>query len=618
MKRYLIAIGILVMALCLFAACQRSEEAADNENEDDDIEVEAKLGKLTGFDHHPGYSDMDGGYHYESLQKNDSGDWVIVCTDRNSFDEPTKITTYAVDDEAVKDFESFIKQKNIVDLENRKESDEFITDYSSWSYTIRFDNSSVGGDERKDYRIEEYKKYSKRDHTLLEKLYERFNGLKKEVISETIEDENDGYDDPAYDDRNECYLDILYEYKEAQDGCYSQEEVERMGLWSELVQHGWPYAVSGDNVGYLYYDIDSDSNDELIITYYDDIVDIYGYDGTNARMAYSTPYRGITNLYPDGFIRRDYSISANDSSTTWYKFDTDLGDCFPVFERSYDPQKGESYYTFGYYHMDEASKNELIDSYSDYGDYPVWIFEWADELTAEEYENIIPKTDPIKLPTSDKLSDIVLPDDYEKKLPPLSENSNTIDGTKIEITQDMQKKMNTFLSNFAEQYMEYYDYGRPDTGELLNFAYMWSYFNKYSNIEIEGNYYKISIENINNILNRYMGYTLSDDEIKAYKGNDIYQSYCKNGYYYTPAADGAINCSFAVVESAYDVGNDNLRLEFLVYDLDREIMEPIPKEYYSYDKSKAANANDLVQSGSGYAIVKKDKDDYRLLVYEAE
>ena len=58
MKRYFIAIGILVMALCLFAACQRSEDAADNENEDDDIKVEAKLGKLTGFDHHPGYSDV--------------------------------------------------------------------------------------------------------------------------------------------------------------------------------------------------------------------------------------------------------------------------------------------------------------------------------------------------------------------------------------------------------------------------------------------------------------------------------------------------------------------------------------------------------------------------------
>ncbi|MBP5745755.1 MAG: hypothetical protein J6W58_05575, partial [Lachnospiraceae bacterium] len=262
--------------------------------------------------------------------------------------------------------------------------------------------------------------------------------------------------------------------------------------------------------------------------------------------------------------------------------------------------------------------NEIIDSYSDYGDYPVWLFEWSDQLTKEEYESITPNTDPIKLPESNKLSDIVLPDDYEKKLPPASENAESIYGERIEITQDMQKKMNTFLSNFAEQYMEYYDYGRPDTEELLNFAYMWSYFNKYSNIELEGNYYKISIENINSILDRYMGYTLSDYEINAYKGNDIYNSYCKNGYYYTPAADGAINCRFAVVESAYDVGNDNLRLEFLIYDLDREIMEPIPKEYYSYDKSKASSAPDLVKAGSGYAIVKKDKDDYRLLVYESE
>ena len=140
MKRYLIAIGIIVMALCLFAACQRSEDAADNENEDDDIEAEVKLGKLTGFDHHPGYSDMDGGYHYESLLKNDDGDWVIVCTDRDSFDEPTTVTTYAVDDDAVKDFESFIIQKNIVDLENRKDSDEFITDYPNPRLRLRGDS----------------------------------------------------------------------------------------------------------------------------------------------------------------------------------------------------------------------------------------------------------------------------------------------------------------------------------------------------------------------------------------------------------------------------------------------------------------------------------------------
>ena len=619
MKRYLIVSIILIMFICLFAACSRSEEIPDKEEEDEEVKTE--LGKLIGFNHHPGYSDMDGGYHNESLERNDAGEWVIVSYDRDSYDEPTRITTYAVNEDNVKAFESFIIEKNIVKLEKRRDSDEFVTDYSPWSYTITFDNSSTGGEGRESYRIEEYKKYSKRDSELIKELYKKFSDLKGEVISETIESDDDGSDDPIQtsfmDEREESYLEILYEYREAQDGLYSQDEIERMGLWTELVQHGWPYAVSGDNVRYVFYDIDLDGNDELIITYYDDIIDIYGYDGKKARMAYSTPYRGITNLYPDGYIRMDYSISAADSSTTWYQFDKDLGDCFPVFERSYDSEYGEAYYTFCYYDIDEASKKEVIDTYSDYGDYPVWIFEWSDELTKEEYESIIPKTDPIKLPEGKSLSDIVLPNDYEKKLP-LAKNENMTDGTKIEITPDMQGKLNIFISNFAEQYMESYEYGHPDTDKLLNFAYVWSYFNKYSNIELEGNYYKISLEKINSILDRYMGYTLSDDEISAYQGNDLYQCYCKNGYYYTPAADGAMCCTYAVIESAYDVGNDNLRLEFSIYDLDREIMEPIPKEYYSYDAKTASSATDLVKSGSGYAIVKKDKDSYKLLMYEAD
>ena len=618
MKRYLIGTMILLLFICLFAACSRSEDKPDNDEDEEEVEVKTQLGKLIGFDYHPGYSDMDGGYHYESLKKRDAGDWVIVCSNRSSFDEPTTVTTYAVNEDDVKAFEAFIIDKNIVNLENRKDSDEFITDYSSWSYSIAFDNSSVGGDDYESYRIEEYKKYSKRDYSLIDKLDEKFSELKGEVISETVEDDDDGSDDPEYDDRYEDYLDILYEYKEAQDGLYSQDEIERMGLWTELTQHGWPYAVSGDNVRYVYYDIDEDGEDELIITYYDDIVDIYGYDGTKARMAYSTPYRGITNLYPDGLIRMDYSISASDSSTTWYQFDKDLGDCFPVFERSYDSEYGEEYYTFCYYGLDEASRKEVIDTYNDYGDYPVWLFEWSDKLTKEEYENIIPKTDPIRLPEGEPLSDIILPDDYEKKLPLSPKSESVTDGTEIDITEDMQEKLNIFISNFAEQYMGSYDYGRPDTDMLLNFAYMWSYLNKYSNIEIEGNYYKISLENINRILDKYMGYTLSDDEIEAYQGNDIYQCYCKNGYYYTPAADGAICCSFAVVDSALDVGNDNLRLEFTVYDLDSDTAEPVPKEYYSYDSKKASSTTDLVKTGSGYAIVKKDKDSYRLLVYETE
>ena len=49
MKRYLIGTMILLLFICLFAACSRSEDKPDNDEDEEEVEVKTQLGKLIGL-----------------------------------------------------------------------------------------------------------------------------------------------------------------------------------------------------------------------------------------------------------------------------------------------------------------------------------------------------------------------------------------------------------------------------------------------------------------------------------------------------------------------------------------------------------------------------------------
>ena len=471
----------------------------------------------------------------------------------------------------------------------------------------------------------------------------------KEVIQETSEETEESSDDKkaekpekksvkkkkkekkdketskedASDSRKEAYQEILYKYKEAQDMKYSMEDVESMGLYTELVQHGWPSGEIAGDVKYLYYDVDSDGNDELIITYYDEIIDIYGYDGENARLAFSTPYRGIAEIHPDGMLMLAYSASASYGSTSWYQFDTALGDYLEVYECIYE-NGNESYYTFCAYGLDDEEHKQVEDSYHDIGTYPVWLHEWSDKLTEKEYESIVPTTEPIKLPDGDLLSDIVLPDDYEYAEIEMQDSARSQEEENtIEISKDMQKKLNIFLSNFAEQGMGYFDYGRPDTGDLADFAYRWTYINKWSDLDITTDgYYTLSLDKVKNVVNKYMDITLTDDNLISYTWPNIYQGFVSKGRYCVPAADGELFDTLAIVTSLSEEGMNNYRAQFDIYELDwnyfinNEDVDSVPKEFYSYNAAAAESEPNLVKKESGYAVIKKDGESYKLRYYD--
>ena len=147
------------------------------------------VGEFKGFNYSPGYGDMDGKSIHESLYQNDDGDWIIERRAREDFESPMIVTTYLLTEADVNDFASFIKDNNVCGLEDRPDSDLFITDYSAWDYGIEYDNTSVGGDRWVTYSIWEYKEYSDEDLALLDKLDQKFDDLHYNKISEVVEED---------------------------------------------------------------------------------------------------------------------------------------------------------------------------------------------------------------------------------------------------------------------------------------------------------------------------------------------------------------------------------------------------------------------------------------------
>ena len=200
----------------------------------------------------------------------------------------------------------------------------------------------------------------------------------------------------------EQYAKVLMQYKKIQEKGLTQEQVEKSGITTELIQHGWPLACSKDEVRFLFYDVDGNGSNELIITYYDDIVDIYAYNGEKAKYAFGNPYRGIAELYPGGVLSETFSYSAARWYTMWYRFDAEFADFFPEFEMRCDD--GENTYYYEYFGVDN-SREEVRECLEQSGDYPVWVYEWFCEDTKEDYEQLCPKEPPVRLPQGKKIAD---------------------------------------------------------------------------------------------------------------------------------------------------------------------------------------------------------------------
>lgn len=230
---------------------------------------------------------------------------------------------------------------------------------------------------------------------------------------EPAQDQKEEKDYALYMYRFDSFDDLLYAYKETQDRHYTQDQIEHIfGFREPLLERGWPDETSPYDVGYVYYDVDSNGTDEMIITLGKDIVEIYSYFADKVQRFYFASVGDEVTLYPGGILKQYAPETSEFPGTSWYSYDSGLAGYYEDFEES----RGE-YYTFCHRDFSGPEYDEIAARLQEdpYADMPVWIGEYEDWLSEAEYKKLLPKTKPVQLPEVKKLADVELPNGYEPR-----------------------------------------------------------------------------------------------------------------------------------------------------------------------------------------------------------
>ena len=193
-------------------------------------------------------------------------------------------------------------------------------------------------------------------------------------------------------------------------------------------------------------------------------------------------------------------------------------------------------------------------------------------------------------------------------------------GSTVPLSDSLQKELNVFVSNFVEAGLLFYDqYNDPDVIRLAWFAFDWTKINRNSDIDVVDDHYHITVDKFNSVLKRYLGITLTEEQIKD--GLASYEDfYIKGNGLYCPLAEGEAYDDLAIVEKMVDNRDGTWTLYFDTYDLDLDLyLENVKMDkYYKMSTSEASASPDLSADYHGTALVKKDGDRYILLSIKVE
>ena len=204
---------------------------------------------------------------------------------------------------------------------------------------------------------------------------------------------------------------------------------------------------------------------------------------------------------------------------------------------------------------------------------------------------------------------------------------------------ESRKKVNVFISNFAEQNF----YSSPDAGrfdvsnakveDLLTFVYFHIKLNSYRDFENvtkgECHYAAFSFDKAAQVVGRYMSCMLKEDDCKklpaapaTFEGGSFGPFY-EDGKVLLVDGDGERYTNIGVVDHADNTGDGTLTLYFAIYDIDYEIYDDLSDEqlekYYTLTIEEADNDTALTKYRTGVATVDVGQSgDYYLMTYEVK
>ncbi|MBE6705547.1 MAG: hypothetical protein E7583_09805 [Ruminococcaceae bacterium] len=241
--------------------------------------------------------------------------------------------------------------------------------------------------------------------------------------------------------------------------------------------------------------------------------------------------------------------------------------------------------------------------------------EVTEEVTAEEQENAEEDKD---IPTEDHFEEKDEAENEEKKeykeekeaVPKKTPEGNLVDS----MSDEERMNVSIFLSNLSEAEFTFDSDIYGETENLINFAYIHANINSQSMIITDGEYEGLSAANVDNILDRFFGYTVPHKTPENSK-RWIY----RNGNFLVPAAAGASFADFSIVTGMTKRDDGNFNVRFNVY------TDPTigggnfitDKNIYYLTDSEAAERFEYSHSGRAVLRVKKrnGKDAYEIVSY---
>ena len=208
---------------------------------------------------------------------------------------------------------------------------------------------------------------------------------------------------------------------------------------------------------------------------------------------------------------------------------------------------------------------------------------------------------------------------------------NLVDG----MSRDDRYLLNIFLSNFSELAMTELDTASASDDVLIYFACMHNAINrtsgtitipeeelaKYVTIdEFAFSPTKISVQTINNTLDRYLGRGVKHKSVSGYFGIGGDEFAYSNGYYYFEAGeiDGDASLYVTVADSMHENGDGTYTVEFSNYLTEYDSS----KSYYYLSPSDALASSKMRKVTTGRAIVRphvyNGKNTYRLVKWQSE
>lgn len=200
------------------------------------------------------------------------------------------------------------------------------------------------------------------------------------------------------DNAEDAFNMVIDTYKKAIDEDWDREKSAEAGLADSVYDSIWPAGFTKDrDGGYCFVDVNKDGQDELIIQHDGSLLAIYGYNGKEAVLSYNNSYRHEAFLYEDGMIQVLFG-TMDSAAEYWYRYHGLSGYILPVVEKTYTPDKDTAKNVECFVFSAELNPEEVDRNYREWGQFPVWAWEWGDEITEKEFDSYTSKAKKVKLP----------------------------------------------------------------------------------------------------------------------------------------------------------------------------------------------------------------------------